>query len=184
MSDWKSVAVAAEAMQIAVEAALLEYGPVDNDERAKAIVGQATHALGSLHKYATSQDWATMKHETPTQGAEVNACPTQAEIGNVLDILAKVADVPSDVFKYKSRAIGYVAARSALSWMLYNGVKFVVPPSWPELARMVGTNQHSTLITAARRAPSFGPLVGKMYNECKSRGIETHPRPDWAKEAA
>jgi hypothetical protein len=173
MNEWEKVAVLAEAMQQQFEAALVDYGPIQDDPLARAYVAQASLAIGNLAKHANTK---------VSDG--ITGTPTAGDIRKVLEILAGVAGVSPDVFEFATRARTYTNARSAIAWMLYYGVAFAAPVTWTLLAEAVGVKNHTSLICAVKRADAMSGMVAQMYDELERRGIKTHPRPDWAKEAA
>lgn len=178
MSNWYEVAVVAEAMQQQLEAALSEYGPVPNDEQARAYVVQAKFALGKLSDYAATK----AEPQTPLP-PPIGGKVKPSQVPELIQALCGVADVPVTVFLDHRRARNLVAARSSLAWMLHDGVAFEIQPSFPEMSAWLGMlpSKHSTLVRAKHRAELAAPLVKAMYDECERRGIKTHPRPDWAK---
>ncbi len=185
MSDWYEVAVVAESFQQQLEAALAEYGPVPQDERAKALIGQAAFALGTLSDYAATKGQpepkpagATPRPLGSVQRVRVNEIPT------VIEMLFGVADITQRAFVSKTRALGVVAARRAIAWMLYEGIEYEVKPSLPDLAVLLGMSPtgHATLVGQKKRAELHAELAARMYDECDRLGIKTNPRPDWARK--
>jgi hypothetical protein len=180
MSNWYEVSIVAEAIQQQLEAALSEYGPVPGDQQAQAYVSQAKFALGKL------SDYASTKYVQKTPTAPISGKVKTNQVPELIAAMCAVADVPVTVFNDHSRARNLVAARSALAWMLHEGVAFEIPPSFPEMCVWFGmlSTRHTTLVSAKRRAELAAHLVTAMYDECDRLGIRTNPRPDWAKEAA
>jgi chromosomal replication initiation ATPase DnaA len=183
MSNWYEVSVVAESFEQQLDAALTDYGPIPSDEQAQARLSQVKYALRGLAEYASS------KAIPPTPQLVVESTPPTvtgvakaSEIKSVFRILANVASVTNEVFVSRSRAASLVAARRAISWMLYDGVWFTVPPSFPQVAKAVGLNCHTNIMALRNSADQAAPLVRRMYDECERRGIKTHPRPSWARK--
>jgi hypothetical protein len=183
MSNWHDVAVLAESFEQQAMAAIKDYGPMSGDEQAQALLGQATFAFRRLHNYAEGKLVQQAIAEVPVAQSQIRL-QTVGDVPGMFALFVGIAGVDCDVFRTKSRAAELVAARCAISWVLRHGVKYRVLPSWPDLAIAVGAPGHATLITASYRAMDTPNLIRKMLDACDAHGIATHPRPDWAKEAA
>jgi hypothetical protein len=187
MSNWYEVAILAESMQQQVQAALHDYGPIPKDEKARALIGQATYAMGQLHDHATKKIAEMNAPKGITKPAimpKVALAQTYDDLPKLFMMFASVAGVDTDVFTQSSRAEVLSDARAAIAWMMYYGVAYRVQPSWPELARTVRSNNHSTLISASYRSQDSSHLISKMFDVCEEHAIATRKRPAWAKEAA
>jgi hypothetical protein len=78
----------------------------------------------------------------------------------------------------------FAGQRRAIAWMMRRGIAFPYTPSLPEIAAAMGFGSHSSVLEGIREAQHHGDLVARMYKHCEQFGLRTHPRPDWAKEAA
>jgi len=72
----------------------------------------------------------------------------------------------------------------AIVYMLREGIRFPVQPSLWEVSDAMLYLSHASVVGAMNRASKNGGLVAKMFDYLNAHGIATHPRPDWAKEAA
>ena len=178
MSNWYEVSVVAESFQQQLIASLSEYGPIPADQQAQAFVSQAKFALGKLADYAATR----YTERTPTE--PICGKVKSNQVPDLIAVMCAVADVPVTVFNDHSRARNLVAARSALSWMMHEGVAFEIPPSFPQMCVWFGMlpTRHTTFVSAKRRAELAAHLVTAMYDECDRLGIRTNPRPDWARK--
>jgi hypothetical protein len=84
----------------------------------------------------------------------------------------------------KSGKCSNVPEMRAIAWMLRRGIAFPYTPSLSEIAAAMGYRTHTVVIDWVREAQHHGDLVARMYKHCEQFGLRTHPRPDWAKEAA
>ena len=174
MSNWHAIAIIAESLEQQVNAALGELDTVQNDDKANGCFKQTTHGLRSLCLHARERENFVLE----VKFGKVRL----ADAGPIVTELCDVADVSSDLFLMRTKAKVEVSARSALAWMMRNGVAFVHPPSWTDVARMFDIDSHSTVCKVAQEAPKYAYLVRAMFDRCEKKGIPTNPRPDWARK--
>jgi len=191
MSMWYDVSIIAAGMEQQIDAALSDLESVATDSRAMMHVSQAKHAMRELALYARGE----VKQPPPmVKPAAANPTkmvvklvrrPLLAEFPVVHTRMCIMLGMPENLFRDKSRAEHVVNARRALAFMYYYGIRWQLPLSLPHMAGLLGVNGHSTFVTQTRCAPAYASeLVSRLYDECDRAQIETHPRPDWAKEAA
>jgi hypothetical protein len=179
MSNWHDVAVLVESLEQQVVAAISDYGPMPDDERAQALLDEATAAFRKLHEYAESKTSEALP-PPPTIEAKLQHADN---VPAIFAEFAAIAGVDEDIFRTSSHAPRAVAARAAIAWTLRHGVKYeAAAPSWPTFARVVGSVSHSTLIAASYRSQDCPHLVSKLFDYCDAHGIATNPRPDWARK--
>lgn len=174
MSNWQTVAIIAESLEQQVNAAIGDLDSVRTDDKAIGFFKQTTHALRSLCLHARERENFVLE----VKFGKVRL----ADAGPIVTELCDVADVSSELFLMRTKAKVEVSARSALAWMMRNGITFVHPPSWTDVARMFDIDSHSTVCKVAQEAHRHADLVRAMFDRCEKKGIPTNPRPDWARK--
>jgi hypothetical protein len=191
MSMWYDVSIIAAGLEQQIDAALSDLEAVATDARAMMHVSQAKHAMRELALYARGE----VKQPPPVVRPSA-ANPTKmvvklvrrpliVEFPTIHKQLCEVLGVDENLFVEPTRVVEIVNARRAMAYVYYYGIRWQVPVSFPQLAGLLGMSGHSSLIGQSRCTPRYaGVATARLYDVLERAQIETHPRPDWAKEAA
>lgn len=83
--------------------------------------------------------------------------------------------------------------RAAVQWVMRCGVVWPRRPTLNEIGAVTAftvpfsDDKHSTVLSGIKRVSmdtETQEMARRLLDHCEANGIKTHPRPDWAKEAA
>jgi hypothetical protein len=112
-----------------------------------------------------------------------------------VDRMCEALDIDSTWLRQPSKRGDVSHFRAAIQWLLRRGIDWGLRPI-PSLAEISCAtrymdprhrDRHSAVFQNVERAEVHArtqQLVRVLLDYCDANGIKTHPRPDWAKEAA